>query len=455
MSTTENSKVRLNIGAGESNLPGFIPIDAKFGHDATKLDYPDNSVDEVYASHVLEHIHHKFTLAAISEWVRVLKPGGRLRIAVPNFDRILEDYRSGKLSWDFLQCWMHGTHPVETDRHQAVITEEGLLTQLRRCGFDDIRPFTPEYQDCSQVPYSMNIEGFKRDVKIPRNPKVAMVLSTPRIGFMDLMDGIADTCMKLGWSFFKWGGTEWGKGLTAAIQNAIEKADPDYIMCLDYDSVFTADDCRELLRLMQENPDVGAVYPVEAHRHSDVPLGFDTGGDIVYRGELTEVLSGHFGCTILRREMFKSLPHPWFFSCPDPNTGMWTQNNIDADITFWALAGLHGWKTCQANNVQIGHMELCVKWIKPNGIIWQPIQNYRKNGKPPNAIFDGEYWKKFQAGRQPPVKPNTDPKELKMEPLVALPKADIETLARTPTPMHPPHAEAVGQFVNNGQKFGV
>jgi len=394
MSNASNT-IRLNIGAGDSTIPGFIPIDAKFGHDATRLDYATGSVDEIYASHVLEHIHHSEMLTTLAEWVRVLKPGGRIRIGVPNFDQIINDYKGGLLSAEQVSHWMYGYRNDDLDRHQNVLTEESLTAAIRRCGVDNIALFTPDQKDWTQSTSSLNIEGFKRKVTVNPRPKVAMVLSTPRIGFTDLFDGVADTCRELGWSYFKWGGTEWGKGLTSAIMKAINDHDPDYIMCLDYDSVFTAADCRELLRLMQENPDVGAMYPVEAHRHSDCPLGFDPKGTVVYRGELTEVLSGHFGCTILRREMFETLPHPWFFSCPNPNTGLWNENCIDADITFWALAGLHGWKTCQANTVQIGHMELCVKWIRPDGVLWQPIQNYRKHGRPPVAKFDGEFWSKF------------------------------------------------------------
>jgi SAM-dependent methyltransferase len=387
-----STEIKLNIGAGDSNIPGFIPIDAKLGHDALKLPYETGTVDEVYASHVLEHIHHSKTLDAVNEWVRVLKPGGRIRIAVPDFHKVFRQYKDGEMSDDMLAAWLHGSHDVATDRHQAVLNHENLTAMLRRCAVDDIAIFKPEYDDCSKLPMSLNMEGFKRQIVVPKDPKVAMVLSVPRIGFMDMVDGIADTCRKLGWPFYKWGGTEWGKGLTQAVQNAIRDFDPDYIMCLDYDSVFTAEDCRELLRLMQRNPDVGAIYPAEAHRHGDLPLGYDMNGTIDYRGELTQVPSGHFGCTIIRRKIFDDIPHPWFFSCPDPKTGLWNQNNIDADITFWALMGIHGWHTCQANNVQIGHMELCVKWMKPDGIIWQPIQHYRKHGKPPNAQFDGPYW---------------------------------------------------------------
>lgn len=142
--------IRLNIGAGESNLPGFIPIDIQKGADAsTKLPYEDGTVDEVYASHVLEHIHHSKTFPTIQEWVRVLKPGGRIRIAIPDFEKVLKNVKDDpeKFNSGYISAWLHGTHDVDHDRHQAVILKEDLESMLRACGIDDIAPWKGEYQD--------------------------------------------------------------------------------------------------------------------------------------------------------------------------------------------------------------------------------------------------------------------------------------------------------------------
>ncbi len=50
---TAPEKVRLNLGAGDSHLEGFTPIDRKLGSEVYTLAYKDESVDEIYASHVL------------------------------------------------------------------------------------------------------------------------------------------------------------------------------------------------------------------------------------------------------------------------------------------------------------------------------------------------------------------------------------------------------------------
>jgi len=385
--------IRLNIGSGPGQIPGFTPIDKQLGHDATKLDYADGTVDEVYASHVLEHIHHSKTLTTIKEWVRVLKPGGRLRIAVPNIEQVIKKFQAGDIPPELLSMWLHGTADVDHDRHQAEFTYAYLEQIFRRLGLTRVGKWDAEYKDCSALPDSLNVEGYKRVITVPAKPRVVMALSTPRFGPIDFYSGVIETARELGWQFMEHGGTEWGRGLTQAIVKSIKQYDPDYIMCLDYDSVFTADDCRKLLQIMQENPEIGAAYPVEAHRHQDCPLGYDTGRvpQLDYTGPLTDVPSGHFGCTIIRRQVFEDLEHPWFMSLPNPVTGLWA-DALDADLHFWAKMQVNGWRTVQANEIQIGHMEFCIKWIVDGGIAWQPIQHYRRHGPLKDAKFNGKYW---------------------------------------------------------------
>ena len=71
--------VRLNIGAGETVLEGFTPIDRKFGLEAFPLNYPDDSVEEIRCSHMLEHLSFAEANEAVNEWHRVLnEPQGLL-----------------------------------------------------------------------------------------------------------------------------------------------------------------------------------------------------------------------------------------------------------------------------------------------------------------------------------------------------------------------------------------
>ncbi len=53
---------------------------------------PDDSVDVVYHSHVLEHIDRDVAPAFLRECLRVLKPGGIIRVVVPDLERAAEEY---------------------------------------------------------------------------------------------------------------------------------------------------------------------------------------------------------------------------------------------------------------------------------------------------------------------------------------------------------------------------
>lgn len=407
-------KIRLNIGAGDTQIPGFISLDIKTGTDASqKLDYADGSVDEIYASHVLEHIHHSKTHEAVREWVRVLRPGGRIRIAVPDSARIAQQAASGVMPMNLYSAWMHGSHDVDTDRHQAEFNREHLESLLRGLGIEGIGEWKSEYEDCSRLPLSLNLGGYKRQIKINRNPKVVMVLSTGRFGPIDLYHGVAEHCRVQGWELLSWGGDNWAKALTGLMKKALDMG-ADYILSLDFDSCFDAAETVKLVEFMQEHPDVGAVWPVQAHRHQDTPLGYapqwgaigayNFSKDNPWKGEFTQYGSGHFGCTVIRRELLTAMERPWFKGLPsiksDPSTPEitqidWDNDALDNDISFWVAAQSHGFVFGQLNSVQIGHMEWCIKWVAGDKIGWQPIQHYRQHGRPKWATFDGEAWNKL------------------------------------------------------------
>jgi SAM-dependent methyltransferase len=80
---------RLNIGCGADHRPGYINLDAEplsqpdIIHNAeTPWPFPDGCATEVFARHVLEHIHDIRTF--MTEAYRVLRPDGVLDIHIPH-----------------------------------------------------------------------------------------------------------------------------------------------------------------------------------------------------------------------------------------------------------------------------------------------------------------------------------------------------------------------------------
>ncbi|MDR0975096.1 MAG: methyltransferase domain-containing protein [Ruminococcus sp.] len=77
--SNSNSK-KLHLGCGKRYMPGFIHIDfadfphIDYRHDIKNLDmFEDNTVDEIYACHCLEHFSRKDVKSVLSEWYRVLR----------------------------------------------------------------------------------------------------------------------------------------------------------------------------------------------------------------------------------------------------------------------------------------------------------------------------------------------------------------------------------------------
>jgi predicted SAM-dependent methyltransferase len=111
---------RLNLGCGERVHPDWVNIDfvaaapGVRAHDLRKgIPYPDESFDVVYHSHVLEHFQKKSAHGFLRECYRVLRPGGILRVALPDLEQIVRGYlealekaSNGSPGWDDNYDWM-------------------------------------------------------------------------------------------------------------------------------------------------------------------------------------------------------------------------------------------------------------------------------------------------------------------------------------------------------------
>jgi predicted SAM-dependent methyltransferase len=97
--TEEGKPALLNVGCGNRFHPDWINVDVVSRHKEVMecnilkgIPFPDNSMDAVYHSHVLEHFPKAEGERFIRECHRVLKSGGILRIAVPDLERIARTY---------------------------------------------------------------------------------------------------------------------------------------------------------------------------------------------------------------------------------------------------------------------------------------------------------------------------------------------------------------------------
>ncbi len=99
-------ELHLHLGCGTKFLPGFVNIDGNLFRKTDMwldlrngLPFPDNSVSSVYTSHVLEHFYPEELTGILRECHRALRPGGGLRIVVPDMGAAVRAYLAGQTSF--------------------------------------------------------------------------------------------------------------------------------------------------------------------------------------------------------------------------------------------------------------------------------------------------------------------------------------------------------------------
>lgn len=379
--------LRLNLGCGDSPLEGYENIDLKRGTGAYPLDFPDASVDEVRASHLLEHFGWRGTTKVLAEWVRVLKPGGLLRVAVPDLEKIASMYVNGQAGQ--YQGWLCGTQDEPMDAHLAQFDWPLLTTLLRQAGLTGIHKWAGE-GDTSVLPISLNVGGWKRPEAWPNT---IGALSHPRLGFMDNFGCATDALMPLGIAICRRTGAFWGQCLTAAIQAALDNG-AQWVLTLDYDSIFAMRDIEDLMTYGMVYQEADALVPVQMNRMKNLvmmrPKGVPAHGQ--FRMELTEwdvtlwpISMGHFGASLIRASAFAKLAKPWFHSSPDEN-GEWNGAHVDDDPWFWRRFEEAGCRAFLTPRVVIGHLEQVISWPDRSlNKIYQPTSEWWETGKPGNC----------------------------------------------------------------------
>lgn len=135
---------KLHLGCGKNYIPGWVNVDmfssvkADVYADIAALPFERGSFELVYASHVLEHVQRHTVIATLSHWRDLLKNGGLLRIAVPNFGAIVRRYNEhGNL--DELIGLLYGGQNHPKNNHFITFNAETLRRDLVACGFETIR----------------------------------------------------------------------------------------------------------------------------------------------------------------------------------------------------------------------------------------------------------------------------------------------------------------------------
>ena len=183
-----NGATHLHLGCGTKYLPGFVNID---GNLSGKIDlwldvrnglpFPPNSVDSIYSAHMFEHFYSDELTHLLQECVRVLKPGGGIRLIVPNLESAIRAYSEGKNRWfdsfprnfespggrfsNFIFC--DGQHRTAFDfTYLDEVLRKATFSYVERAAEGESRLYAsavPPYEPCDSrdLPHSLYVEAFK------------------------------------------------------------------------------------------------------------------------------------------------------------------------------------------------------------------------------------------------------------------------------------------------------
>ena len=164
------SDLKLHLGCGHRYLDGFIHVDMDhldhIDHPGTDLKdlsfFHDNSADLIYTCGSFEYYDREEALSALREWRRVLKPGGILKISVPNFESVIKVYQShGDLNGIGILGPLYGKWGLSDGSfvyHKTVYDQRSLSNLLESAGFSktklyDAHQFLPQNYDDYSLAY--------------------------------------------------------------------------------------------------------------------------------------------------------------------------------------------------------------------------------------------------------------------------------------------------------------
>ena len=170
--------MKLNIG-GEKKKEGWKILniqkkkDVDFIGDISDLSqFKDNSIDEIYASHIVEHVDQNKIKLTLKGIYRVLKDNGKFYISVPDMNVLCSLYMAKdapkKVKFHAMRM-MFGGQTDKYDYHYFGWNYDFLKDYIEDAGFKNIKKVksiglfedTSDFAPYNNIPISLNVIAYK------------------------------------------------------------------------------------------------------------------------------------------------------------------------------------------------------------------------------------------------------------------------------------------------------
>lgn len=141
--------MKIAVGCGKRNYgKGWLHVDgAHFDHvkyhDIFLEEFKDREADLIYACHLIAYFDRQEIIHLLECWRRVLRLGGILRIATPDFETMAQLYFNGKIALSDIVGPLYGKWPIDGKLvyHKTCYDSIELTWLLEDAGFKDVEEY--------------------------------------------------------------------------------------------------------------------------------------------------------------------------------------------------------------------------------------------------------------------------------------------------------------------------